>query len=185
MAIGVMTWVWDYSRSRHGARLVLLAIADRGEVATITVAELSCKTRLAERAVQSAIRELVALGELAVEYNISGASRYRVLMSHMDPRPIPPSTVREPIPVELRFFVFERDNYRCVQCESTEDLTIDHIYPRIRGGADTEDNLQTLCRSCNCRKGARVLWRAQKSRSGIRGPWIRRRKSRPPGTDPR
>ena len=34
-------------------------------------------------------------------------------------------------------------------------LHLDHIKPRSRGGADTAENLQILCPSCNFRKGAR------------------------------
>ena len=33
------------------------------------------------------------------------------------------------------------------------NMTIDHIYPRSRGGADTVDNLQLLCHACNSAKG--------------------------------
>lgn len=32
---------------------------------------------------------------------------------------------------------------------------IDHVIPLARGGADSEENLQLLCRPCNLRKGAR------------------------------
>lgn len=149
-------WVWDQSRSRNGARLVLLAIAHYGEVVTISVRELGDMTLLGERAVQMAICRLVELGELAVEYNAGDSSRYRVLMVEREPEPLPLPTKRDPIPVAVRFFVFERDGFQCAQCGAVEDLTIDHIYPKSLGGADTEDNLQTLCRSCNCRKGARV-----------------------------
>ena len=158
MAISVTNWVWDHSRSRHGARLVLLAIADCGEVAAISVTDVARKAGISERAVQLATRELMTLGELAIEYSgMSGEpNRYRVLMIDREPLPLPPPTTRTPIPVETRFFVFRRDGYRCVQCGSTDDLTIDHIYPQILGGGHTEDNLQTLCRPCNSRKGARV-----------------------------
>ena len=92
MAIGVMTWVWNHSRSRHGARLVLLAIADcasgDGGNAWPSNAELRRKSGLGERAVQSAIAELVKLGELEVRYNDGpgGCNRYRVIMG--DPRNI-------------------------------------------------------------------------------------------------
>lgn len=90
MAIGVMTWVWNHSRSRHGARLVLLAIADcasgDGGNAWPSNAELQRKSGLGERAVQLAIGELVKLGELEVRYNEGpgGCNRYRVIMG--DPR---------------------------------------------------------------------------------------------------
>ena len=61
------------------------------------------------------------------------------------------------IPPVVRLAVYSRDGWRCVSCGSAKRLTLDHIFPWILGGSDTEDNLQTLCRSCNCRKGARVL----------------------------
>lgn len=63
---------------------------------------------------------------------------------------------RQKIPSSLRAAVYERDGHACVQCGSTERLSLDHIYPHSRGGQDVLDNLQTLCRSCNSRKGARV-----------------------------
>jgi len=63
---------------------------------------------------------------------------------------------RAPIPDELRALVYERDEYRCVICGATADLTLDHIYPWSLGGPDTEENLRTLCRRHNSQKGARV-----------------------------
>lgn len=51
--------------------------------------------------------------------------------------------------------VFERDAYRCVSCGSFIDLTCDHIVPESKGGATTFENLQAMCRACNCKKGAR------------------------------
>jgi len=150
-------WVWDHFRSRHGARLTLVAIAYYGEVVTISIRELCDMTLLSERAVRMAICNLVEFGELAVEYNAGDSSRYRVLMPDREPEPGPPAAPkRKPIPPRIRLFVYERDGYRCVRCGSVENLTIDHIHPWILGGADTADNLQALCRSCNCRKGARV-----------------------------
>lgn len=60
------------------------------------------------------------------------------------------------IPEALRWRVFERDDYRCVSCGTRHFLRADHIHPESRGGLATLDNLQTLCRSCNSRKGARI-----------------------------
>lgn len=37
----------------------------------------------------------------------------------------------------------------CVKCESTENLELDHIFPRFAGGKATRENAQTLCRYCN------------------------------------
>lgn len=51
--------------------------------------------------------------------------------------------------------VFERDRYRCVHCESYLDLCCDHIIPESKGGKAELDNLQTLCRPCNSKKGVK------------------------------
>lgn len=50
-----------------------------------------------------------------------------------------------------------RHGYKCAICgESKERLTKDHIRPIPRGGTDTADNIQPLCRSCNARKSNRT-----------------------------
>ena len=51
--------------------------------------------------------------------------------------------------------LIERDGYYCRECNSTENITIDHIVPVVRGGKNLMSNLQLLCRSCNSRKGAK------------------------------
>jgi tetratricopeptide (TPR) repeat protein len=63
---------------------------------------------------------------------------------------------REAIPEEVRHAVWRRDQGRCVQCGSQENLEFDHIIPLSRGGANTERNLQLLCESCNRQKGAAI-----------------------------
>ena len=54
---------------------------------------------------------------------------------------------------KLTMRIFRRDGFCCKICGSIDDLTIDHIIPISKDGSDDDDNLQTLCKSCNSRKG--------------------------------
>lgn len=63
---------------------------------------------------------------------------------------------RPPVPTHLRLRVYGRDGFACVTCGSIEDLTLDHTLPYSLGGRETYENLQTMCRPCNSRKGARI-----------------------------
>lgn len=38
-----------------------------------------------------------------------------------------------------------------------DELTLDHVQPRVRGGDRSEGNLVTACRGCNTLKGHRRL----------------------------
>lgn len=46
---------------------------------------------------------------------------------------------------------------KCALCGSTENLSLDHMHPQVRNGKGTDDNLWTLCISCNSFKGARLI----------------------------
>lgn len=50
---------------------------------------------------------------------------------------------------KIRAWLFNRDNHQCLMCGSSYQLSVDHINPVNRGGANRLGNLQTLCRSCN------------------------------------
>lgn len=79
-------------------------------------------------------------------------NKYKNLKTSLEIKPnhIPVSRV-------LRFKVFKRDNYTCQRCGKKDDLTLDHIKPRLQGGENSLDNLQVLCKSCNIQKGASVV----------------------------
>lgn len=61
---------------------------------------------------------------------------------------------RERIPDDVRIFVWQRDQGKCVRCGSNERLEFDHIIPVVKGGSNTERNIQLLCERCNREKGA-------------------------------
>ena len=55
--------------------------------------------------------------------------------------------------------IYARDNYTCQYCGCTpprDELTIDHVVPRSRGGKSTWDNVVLACVRCNTTKGNRV-----------------------------
>lgn len=56
--------------------------------------------------------------------------------------------------------VYARDEYRCQYCYKKypdRDLTLDHVYPAVRGGKKTWENIVTACVRCNQRKSDRSL----------------------------
>lgn len=57
----------------------------------------------------------------------------------------------------LRWEIWERDNFTCKHCGSRKNLQIDHIFPESKGGGLEPDNLQTLCKDCNVKKGSKIL----------------------------
>ena len=62
---------------------------------------------------------------------------------------------KTPIPQNLRWIIWERDNFTCQECGTRKLLSIDHIVPESQGGLMIFENLQTLCIRCNSSKGAR------------------------------
>lgn len=68
---------------------------------------------------------------------------------------VEPLHIKAPVPPALRMAVLKRDGFRCVVCDTDEDLMADHVVPEAHGGETTFDNLQTLCRPCNSAKGSR------------------------------
>ncbi len=47
----------------------------------------------------------------------------------------------------------EHWNCECAYCGETENLTLDHITPRSRGGSDRVTNVLCACKECNISKG--------------------------------
>jgi hypothetical protein len=62
---------------------------------------------------------------------------------------------KTPIPVDVRWEVWERNNFTCQHCGARRYLSVDHVIPESRGGTCDITNLQTLCRRCNSKKAVK------------------------------
>lgn len=71
--------------------------------------------------------------------------------------PTRPARRMNHIPAAVRAAVFLRDKAACVACGAADELHIDHIEPRSKGGTDEPSNLQVLCSRCNLIKGDRTM----------------------------
>ncbi|WP_396165117.1 HNH endonuclease [Corynebacterium sp.] len=75
---------------------------------------------------------------------------------------------------QLRAKAERQLDYRCQHCGSEDNLELDHIVNDARGGTETLDNVQWLCKRCHGRK-------TQQEASERRGRY-RRRTPPPLGT---
>jgi 5-methylcytosine-specific restriction endonuclease McrA len=70
----------------------------------------------------------------------------------------------------IREYVKEReDPFRCIYCNGTGSLTLDHLIPRSLGGPNDEKNAVWVCAPCNSSKGARALYEYWTEKSGLQG----------------
>lgn len=68
----------------------------------------------------------------------------------------PETNKRPPIPKDVVDTVWNRDGGKCVYCDSTENLHLDHIIPFSKGGDTSVENLQLLCQKCNLTKSNKI-----------------------------
>ncbi|MFZ2406825.1 MAG: HNH endonuclease [Methylobacter sp.] len=71
------------------------------------------------------------------------------------------TTQRTSISRQLRFEIFQRDNFTCQYCNKSKDdgasLQIDHKKPLSKGGTDSFENLITACSDCNLGKSDKTI----------------------------
>jgi len=57
---------------------------------------------------------------------------------------------------DVREQVFKLHGSSCLACGSDEDICIDHVIPVSKGGENSIDNYQPLCKSCNSSKRDKI-----------------------------
>ena len=63
----------------------------------------------------------------------------------------------------------------CSYCGSEGNPSIDHLIPRIMGGADESDNLILACRACNSSKRGRDMLEWMTNKDTFPSIWLLRR----------
>jgi hypothetical protein len=59
----------------------------------------------------------------------------------------------------IREYIRERDlPTQCIYCQSSTNLSYDHLIPRSRGGPDIADNVVLACKTCNSSKGNKGVY---------------------------
>lgn len=53
--------------------------------------------------------------------------------------------------------VMIRDGFECVYCGHKKTLTIDHVFPKSKGGKNSFVNTVTACKECNSAKGDKTI----------------------------
>ena len=62
---------------------------------------------------------------------------------------------------KIRLNKLKKQRYRCYWCKKPfiekDDITLDHIIPKSKGGTLREDNIVVSCRNCNTEKGNTIF----------------------------
>ena len=72
--------------------------------------------------------------------------------------------------------MLELYGHRCVYCGAAfpqEELTVDHVEPRVKGGDNSEGNLVACCRACNREKAGLAAWSFLATRPVQRANFLR------------
>lgn len=97
---------------------------------------------------------------LVIEYHPSRKVRSPT-REHKVPIVVRVGSIRSTIVVEKpsRMMIYYRDNFRCAYCGKMlrdNELTIDHVVPRSKGGKWSWNNLVTCCTQCNRKKRGEI-----------------------------
>lgn len=58
---------------------------------------------------------------------------------------------------EIRQKIFDIHGEVCLKCGGKDDIQLDHIVSVRRGGENSINNIQPLCKTCNIKKGTKTI----------------------------
>lgn len=161
MPFQAVAWAWQQPVHDPLERCVLIWFANRAgpdyALATLDVADLTTFCASTERDCRAAMESLEAQRLLFFTHDDDGVDYYVPFPTIVDERGNEVCN-RAPLSAEVRAAVLQAFKFRCFSCGSRDDLEVDHIIPRSRGGSNARSNLQALCGVCNCRKSNRCGW---------------------------
>lgn len=115
---------------RAGRNSLVTQIANKPEV-TFTIPEGS------ERFLNEKINAIISLHSRMMTRKLEG-------------------TVDRHISQDIRNRVWQRYGGKCAECGAKDYLEFDHIIPVAKGGSNSEQNVQLLCRKCNLAKSDKI-----------------------------
>lgn len=157
MSVEAMCFAFVQSPPSPLMKLILVAAGDQVDGSGLWVPDLDWLTKFcccSREGVEAAIAELMTGGWL-----VAGVDQSQFKLGGYEPRVHTPDHNRyhkQIISMRLRRIIYARDGNVCRICGTAENLSVDHIHPERYGGTLDPDNLQTLCRPCNSRKGSKV-----------------------------
>ncbi len=106
------------------------------------------------------IDKLAEAWELVNERLVRDLQLFGTVTVHRTDSPIRSDTVEDQLSPNIRELLYARQQGRCAGCGDPfrlRNLELDHIRPRSKGGANSDENVQLLCSWCNRTKGNRGM----------------------------
>ena len=113
-----------------------------------------------KREIISTIRKLRLIDSSVIHESITnlelGLRNYNHLQTLIDSEPRRKACVFTS-KVDVKKAIFDIHGENCLCCGDGNNISLDHIIPVYKGGLNEINNLQPLCKSCNSRKGTKII----------------------------